>query len=89
MLVSKSSKVEPININGAIYVFCLILKFVFASAAESGLVDLLLNAKEGKFSRILLKELGHNQPSTLIQCDNVTSSGIANDTTKKQLFRSM
>ena len=49
MLVSNSIKVEPINMNGAIYVFCLILKFVVAYAAESELEDLLLNAKEEIF----------------------------------------
>ena len=89
MLVSKSSKVEQNNMNGAIYLFCLILKLVVVSAAESELGDLLLNSKEGKIPRILLKELGHKQPPTLIHCDNVSASDIENDTTKKQIFRSI
>ena len=41
--------------NGAIYLFCLILKFVVAYAAESELEDLLLNAKEEKFQEYSYK----------------------------------
>eukprot|EP00804_Cyclotella_cryptica_P022655 CCRYP_012469-RC/>CCRYP_012469-RC protein AED:0.37 eAED:0.30 QI:0/0/0/1/0/0/2/0/432 len=38
----------PIKLNGAIYVFCGILKFVVASAAEAKLGALFLNCNEGK-----------------------------------------
>eukprot|EP00804_Cyclotella_cryptica_P011793 CCRYP_011361-RA/>CCRYP_011361-RA protein AED:0.17 eAED:0.11 QI:0/0/0/0.8/0.25/0.2/5/0/1137 len=73
----------PINLNGAILVFCGILKFVVASAAEAELGGLFLNCKEGKIQRLILEELGHKQPSTLIHCDNATATGIANDAVKK------
>eukprot|EP00804_Cyclotella_cryptica_P009771 CCRYP_013223-RB/>CCRYP_013223-RB protein AED:0.40 eAED:0.40 QI:0/0/0/1/0/0/3/0/850 len=79
----------PIKLNGAILVFCGILKFVVASAAEAELGALFLNCKEGKIQRLILEELGHPQPPTPIHCDNVTATGIANDTIKKQCARAM
>ena len=33
--------------------------------------------------------MGHPQPATPIHCDNMTATGIANYTIKKQLSRSM
>jgi hypothetical protein len=51
MLASKPVNSETIKTNGAIYVFCGILKFVVASAAEAELGYLFLNAKEGKSLR--------------------------------------
>eukprot|EP00804_Cyclotella_cryptica_P019753 CCRYP_009658-RA/>CCRYP_009658-RA protein AED:0.44 eAED:0.44 QI:0/0/0/1/0/0/2/0/258 len=79
----------PIELNGAIYVFCGILKFVVASAAEAELGALFLNCKEGKILRLVLQELRHNQPPTSTHCDNETATGIANNTVKKQRSRSM
>ena len=80
---------EPIMLNGAIFVFCGILKFVVSSAAEAELGALFLNCKEGKILRLVLQELGHPQPPTPAHCDNATAAGIANDTVKKQRSRSM
>lgn len=80
---------KPIKLNGAIYVFCGILKFVVASAAEAELGGLFLNCKEGKILRLVLQELSHPQPPTPIHCDNATATGIANDSIKKQRSRSM
>ena len=80
---------QPIKLNGAIYAFCGILKFVVASAAEAELAALFLNAKEGKIIRLILEELGHTQPATPMHCDNQTATGIANSTVKRQRSRSM
>jgi hypothetical protein len=80
---------HPIALNGAIYTFCGIIKFVVASAAEAELGALFLNCKEGVILRLILNELGHKQPPTPIHCDNKTATGIANDTVKKQRSRSM
>jgi len=55
-----------------------------ASAAEAELGALFLNCKEGKILRLVLQELGHQQPLTPIHCDNATAAGITNDTVKKQ-----
>ena len=80
---------KPIQMNGAIFTFCGILKCVVASAAEAELAALFLNCKEGKIIQLILQELGHRQPSTPVHCDNKTADGIANDTVKKQCPRSM
>ena len=66
-----------------------VMKFVVASAAEAELAALFINAKEGKIIRLTLEEMGHKQPPTPIHCDNITATGIANDTVKKQQSRSM
>ena len=78
-----------IKLNGAIFIMCGILKFVVASAAEAELAALFINAKESKIIRMTLEEMGHKQPPTPIHCDNITATGIANDTVKKQQSRSM
>ena len=88
-LGSKPTHGQPIKLNGAIYTFCGILKFVVALAAEAELGALFLNCKEGRIIRLILEELGHKQPSTPVHCDNKTATGIATDTVKKQRSRAM
>ena len=80
---------RPIKLNGAIFIMCGILKFVVASAAEAELAALYINAKDGKIIRMTLEEMSHKQPPAPIHCDNITVTGIANDTVKKQRSRSM
>ena len=80
---------KPIVLNGTIYIMCGILKFVVASAEEAELGALFLNCKEGRIMRLTLQEMGHPQPATPIHCDNMTATGISNDTIKKQCCRSM
>ena len=80
---------EPIIINGAIHVTCTILKLVAASATEAELGALFLNAQEAKVIRLVLEELGHPQPPTLIHVDNTTTVGIDNNTIKRQQSRAI
>ena len=76
-LGSVPQKDRPIALNGAIFVFCGILKIiVVASAAEAELGALLLNCKEGKVLRLTLEEMGHRQPPTPVHCDNLTATVI-------------
>jgi hypothetical protein len=75
---------DPIQLNGAFFTLCAMLRFVVASAAEAELGALFLNCKEGMIFRLTLEELSHPQPKTLIHCDNATSVGIANNTIKRQ-----
>ena len=70
--------------NGAINVFCQIMREVLSSAAEAELGALYHNGKEACPIRITLEELGHPQPPTPIHTDNSTASGIANDTVKQK-----
>jgi hypothetical protein len=48
---------DPIELNGAIHVTCIILKLVAASTAEAGLDTLFLNAQEAKVFQQILAEL--------------------------------
>ena len=80
---------QPIQLNGAIYSLCTVLKHVAASAAEAELGALFLNTQEAKILRIILEEMGHPQPPTPIHCDNKTAVGIANSTVKRQRSRAM
>jgi len=59
------------------------------SAAEEASGTLFVNCKEGKVLRLTLEEMGHPQPPTPVHCDNLTATGIVNDTVKKQRSRSM
>jgi Reverse transcriptase (RNA-dependent DNA polymerase) len=70
--------------NGAITVFCQILREVVSSAAEAELAGLFHNCREACALRITLAELGHEQPATPIQTDNSTAAGIANDSVKQR-----
>ena len=71
---------RPIKLNGAIFIMCGILKFVVASAAEAELAALFINVTEGKIIIMTLEEMRHKPP---IQCNNITATGITNDTVKK------
>ena len=75
--------------NGNIFVSCGILKVVVTSAAEAELGALFLNIKEGDTLRLTLMELGHTQPPTPVHYDNITATGIANNSVKKHRSRSM
>ncbi len=80
---------DPIKLNGAFFTLCAILRFVVDSAAEAELGALFLNCKEGMIFPLTLEELGHPQPQTQVNCDNVMTVGIANNTVKCQQLRSM
>ena len=82
-LGSMSQKDKPIALNGAIFVFCGILKIGVASAVKAELGALFLNCKQGQVLRLTLEEMGHPQPPTPVHYDNLTVTGIATDTVKK------
>ena len=88
-LGSMPKKNKDIIINGSIHVLCGILRIVVCSAAEAELGALFLNMREAKILRLMLQEMGHQQPATPVHCDNSTAVAIANDTVKKQRSRSM
>jgi hypothetical protein len=73
---------NPIKLNGAIHIMCMILKLIAASAANAKLGALFLNAQETKVVHLTLAKLGHPQPPTPIQIDNTTTIGIVNNNIK-------
>jgi len=62
--------------NGAIMTNATIIKVVMSSAAEAELGSLFFNAKEGVYLRQILIEMGHLQPRTPLQTDNMTVEGV-------------
>jgi hypothetical protein len=80
---------EPIQLNGNISVTCSTWKIVAASAAEAEFGALFVNTKEARIIRLIIEELGHPQPPTLIHIDNTTAIGIVNYTITRQRSRSM
>ena len=71
---------EPIPPNnGAILTVAQVIKAVMTSAAEAELGGLYINAREAAYTRQILEEMGHKQPRTPIQTDNLTAAGIVNN----------
>jgi hypothetical protein len=66
--------------NGAILTTATIIKNEMSSVAEVELGALYINAKEAVYLRQLLLEIGHPQPPTPIQTDNMTAEGVINNT---------
>jgi hypothetical protein len=75
---------DPIKLNGAIHITCIILKLVATSASEAELGALFLNKQEAKVLRLILAELGHPQPPTPIHIDSTTIVGLVNNRIKHQ-----
>jgi hypothetical protein len=75
--------------NGAILTFATIIKAVMLSAAEAELGALYLNAKEAVYLRQILTELGHPQPQTPIQADNLTAEGVINNKIQPKRTKAM
>jgi hypothetical protein len=49
------------------------------SAAKAELGALYINVKEAIYIRQILIEMGHPQPKTPIQTDNLTAEGVINN----------
>jgi hypothetical protein len=74
-----SSKDENPPNNGAILTIVTIIKVVMSSVAEAKLGSLYLNAREAVHLRQITTEMGHPQPRTPIQTDNLTAEGVINN----------
>ena len=67
-----------------------IIKAVMSSAAEAKLGVLFLNAKEGiLYLRQILTEMGHPQPRTPIQTDNMTAEGVISNKIQPKRTKAM
>ncbi len=75
--------------NGAILNIAKVIDAVMSSAAEAKLGALFLNAREAVHLRRILAELGHPQPKTPIQTDNLTAEGVINSTIQPKRTQSM
>jgi len=73
-----SSNVQNLQNNGAVLTIAQIIDAVMSSAAEAELGVLLINAKEAVHMQRILQEMGHPQPQTPIQTDELTAEGVIN-----------
>jgi hypothetical protein len=72
-----SSDVEHPPNNGAVLTIAQIIKAVMSSAAEAKVGALYINVREAVPMRITLEEMGHPQPRTPMQTDNLCALGVA------------
>ena len=64
--------------NGAIINISHTIKHVMTYVTEAGLAALYIMAREAVHIRIILEDMGHKQPPTLLQTDNTISDAVCN-----------
>ena len=64
--------------NGAVLNIAHIIKHVMTSATEAELAALYIMAREAVYIRIILEEMGHQQPPTPLQTDNSMADAVCN-----------
>ena len=74
--MSNNAEIPPNN--GAILNIAHIIKNVMTSATEAELVALYIMAREAVYVQIILNKMGHKQPTTPIQTDNVMAEAVIN-----------
>ena len=67
----------PAN-NGAVLNIAHIIRHVMSSATEAELGALYIMAREAVYIRIVLEELGYEQPPTPMQTDNAMAEAVIN-----------
>ena len=85
--MSNNSDIPPNN--GAVLNIAHIIKHVMASATEAELAALYIMAREAVYMRIILEEMGHKQPPTLMQTDNAMTEGVINKKVQQKCTKAM
>jgi hypothetical protein len=75
--------------NGAVLNIAHILKHIMSSATEAELAGLYIMAREAVYIRIILEEMGHKQPSTLLQTNNSMAEAVINGKVKSKQMKAM
>jgi hypothetical protein len=75
--------------NGPVHVHCSIMPMIVSSAAEAETGGAYYNGKDTVPLRTALKEMGHPQGATPMECDNTTAVGIINDTIRQRRSKAM
>ncbi len=60
-----------------------------SSATEAGLAGLYIMAHKAVYITIILEELGHIQPPTLLQTDNAMADGVINGKAQPKQTKAM
>ncbi len=71
--------------NGAILIIWQIIKAVMSSVAEAEIGALYINCREAILAQHILEYLGHKQPPTPMQSDNITALDVVNKDVMKKL----
>jgi hypothetical protein len=79
---------NPCN-NGAILTIATIIKAVMSLAAKAEIGALYLNARKAVYLRQILTKMGHPQPRTPIQTDNLTAEGVVNNKIQPKRTKAM
>ena len=64
--------------NGAFLNIAHIIKHLMSSATEAKLAGLYIMARKAVYIRIILEEMGHKQPPTPLQNDNLMAEAVTN-----------
>ena len=75
--------------NNAILNISHIIKHVMTSATEAKLAALYIMAHEAVYIRIILEEMGHNEPPTPLQIDNAMADAVCNGKIQPKQTKSM
>jgi hypothetical protein len=87
--MGSNNKTNKKPTNGAILIISKVLKHVMSSAAQAEIGAVFTNAKEGAVLRTTLEELGHKQPPTPMETDNITATGYINGTIEQKRTKAM
>ncbi len=74
--LSNSANIPPNN--GAVLNIAQVIKHVMSLASVAELAALYIMVREAVYIRIILEELGHEQPHTPLQMDNSMADGVVN-----------
>ncbi len=75
--------------NGAVLTIAQIIDAVMLSAAEAEMGAIFINAKEAVHMQRIMHEMGHPQPRTPIQTDNLTAEGVINSRVRPKCTKLM
>jgi hypothetical protein len=87
--IRKIPKIRRGMQKATVHTVAKIIKAVMSSAAEAELGGLFINAKTAVPIWTTLEELGHKQPPTPIQTDNLTACGVANNEIQPKATKAM
>ena len=75
--------------NGAVLNIAQIIKTVMTSAAEAEIGAMYINARESVPQRMTLSEMGHPQPRTPMQTNNLAAHAVVTNNVQPRRTKSM
>ncbi len=75
--------------NGVVLNIAHIIKHIMSSATEAELAGSYIMAREAVYIRIILEEMGHKQPPTLLQTNNSMAEAVINGKVQSKRTKAM